>query len=648
MIRTSGSSRFVARHGPMLALAACVACYAIAMFSTPGGFGGPDDYRNHDFSIAATHDALARDTILHHHALPGRSHLVGGGYPVAAHPSDGSWSPLILTSLVFGERVGLRLNMLLALFVGGWGVFLLARDRLALSTRAAAFTSLAFALAGWYPSRIVVGFYESTVWLLFPMALALMLAPGGGARRIAVAALVTMTALLQGLGGGAFFLLWVALAIAFGLGDTRAASRRWAIMRVGTVVTVAALLGAVKFVPMADLLRRGTIERIPARIVAMLPADDAERFWFRRTATFYEGVLNPEDPNKFLPASTEAFHYLTGLTPYVSEYAGDNEGGVLPLTSEFGYQGIPVAVLVLALAGAIAGGRAGRGAGLVLFILLWLALGRNAPVDIYRPLHLLPVANGINRPLQYLGFFVTLQAVLAAGIGFSAIERRLADRPRAQIVALVLAVAALLPTAIGGAWRFAWAFSVPLERPAREPEFYQVALDNDGLREQHSTGWGNTYLNVRRGVGSIVWDNNIALPENAQPRYLVDAHGERRPAPGYKGEAYFQHGDLAEGAAVAATQNNVVRDIAIGPSTIRAIFSMTAPGTIVVNQNYDPRWRADVGRVVDAGGLLAVELAQPATQVKLRYRDTPRAIGLAISLATLAGLLATVAWKKRR
>ena len=75
----------------------------------------------------------------------------------------------------------------------------------------------------------------------------------------------------------------------------------------------------------------------------------------------------------------------------------------------------------------------------------------------------------------------------------------------------------------------------------------------------------------------------------------------------YRGELYVESG--AGSAHYRAWSPN------------RLVFraKLTQPGRVVVNQNHDQGWSANVGRVVSADGLLAVELPAGEHEVALSY-----------------------------
>lgn len=82
-----------------------------------------------------------------------------------------------------------------------------------------------------------------------------------------------------------------------------------------------------------------------------------------------------------------------------------------------------------------------------------------------------------------------------------------------------------------------------------------------------------------------------------------------------------------------------------GPNQRRVTLPSGAAGWLVVSEAWDAGWRAEVdGRSAPVlrgdGGLIAVPLpAEGAREVLLRYRPRSVLLGLAISLAGLAGVL---------
>ena len=148
------------RGGAFAALAAVTVAFGLSMFAVPGGIAGHDEFRNNDWLNCRSFDAFTRHAILEDGQFPLRSHLFGGGFPVIAHPSDGSWAPTIIPTLLFGDVVGVKLVILAFILLGAWGVRGLARDWLGLQEPAALWAAGLFAVSGWALSMILVGFYN--------------------------------------------------------------------------------------------------------------------------------------------------------------------------------------------------------------------------------------------------------------------------------------------------------------------------------------------------------------------------------------------------------------------------------------------------------------------------------------------------------
>ena len=600
------------------------------MFYTPLGFTSGDAYRSHDWQIAATHDALFRDAVLEHGQFPLRSHLVGGGYPVIGHPSDGSLSPMILPSLLLGERLGLKVNLVMAMVLGALGVFLLARNVVGIGGLGPLLAALGFVVAGWHPSRVLVGYYESTFYLFFPMMLYLLLTAGRSPGRLVLAAALTATCFMQVLGGAVAFLLYAGVHLLYGFrGEVFTQTRRRGWTLAVAVMVLAAGLGAVKFVPMLHLLGSGTNDRMDPHLLAQMPASAVDRFAYTRSYYFYSeyrSLAAKGHLDFFYDSPASLAHSLVNAVPLENEYVQLPAGDRTPKHPDYPYLNVGWAVLALGLLGLVLVplARPMRRHALVLLLFSLICFGVHAPVDLFRPLSFLPVVNSMRRPIQYFNFFIYAELVLLAGFGLWWLQRRLRDR-RLQAALGVVAALALLPTAVENAARYRQAFRLELPPVTPAKEFYQVKLKNAYLREQIAKGYGDTYLNVLRRVGSVLWDSNIKLPENARPRYVVDDDGVLSVAGGYRGEAYFED------------RRNRVTRVSITPNVITAEVDVRVPGTLVINQNHDPAWSASHGEVVPRQGLLRIDLKPGKRAVRLVYRPWPFYLGLVITLLTAAG-----------
>ena len=110
------------------------------------------------------------------------------------------------------------------------------------------------------------------------------------------------------------------------------------------------------------------------------------------------------------------------------------------------------------------------------------------------------------------------------------------------------------------------------------------------------------------------------------PRYFVTPANELRQNSQYRGEAYTVGGTGSASIPYLSPSRIVVR--------VRTM----APDTVVVNQNYDHRWRVTPGTITSHKGLLAAELPEAGDhELTFRYIAFDCYLGIALSAFTLLG-----------
>ncbi|MES1172531.1 MAG: DUF6541 family protein [Bacteroidota bacterium] len=100
--------------------------------------------------------------------------------------------------------------------------------------------------------------------------------------------------------------------------------------------------------------------------------------------------------------------------------------------------------------------------------------------------------------------------------------------------------------------------------------------------------------------------------------------------------------DLPADEYLADPSAGTLRRVHWSPNRIVVEATLTRPGTVVVNQNWNEHWRVEGGRNSNVGGLLGAALPAGVHVVTFRYLPRPFLIGLAITAASL--LLAALAW----
>ena len=681
----------------VLALAAVAALFTLPAFTPLDGFVSGDAWRTNDWLNTRLFDLLAHDSLLGRSTFPLRSHLVGGGFPTVAHPSDGSWAPTLPVILALGPVLGTKVLLTLFLFLGGLGVFLCARDLLRLSTAASLAAGLLMVVSGWAPSMILVGFWNQVFSLLGPLILWCLLT--GGARRLLLGGFLLAMVLQQG--GHAFS----ALCVSLGLCTVAAAavqSRRplmaaggvllltapLAIAQVGQTPLVALVCLGGPFVLLRDAeLREALVARV-GRLVVLLgtalllgAGRLAGLFTINQLGGRYGHALSRHDalwfpigrPFSLLPADvgdrgTESFRGgqfyeldfllqgLAGRVPAAMPYRQEFGRLGSPMDYEYAWLGLTFAGLVLAgfgIAWALGRERRAEHRALVVMTIIFAAicLGPNLPPDLhFLVVGGLPLVGDLAQPLKYWNVFLLVALCLCAGLTI--------ERAEARAGALGVGLACLL--LVFPAWQnhqmLDEAFSEP--RPRLEPteQYRQRSLIDDlgnaavepariardveakRLREYRRAPGATEWDLALAGEGLVSWYGTLELPERAVPDVWVTPEGETAQNPASKGPVWFEgQGELLEWE--------------IAPNTLRAWVRAPVGGFVMFSQETleIDDWVVEGGELFDVNGLLGVRVKGGKDgEVSLTYRPRWILRGLTVSGVSFAGWLFLMAVLPRR
>jgi hypothetical protein len=656
---------------PVLVTLGLTLLFCSSMLVHPSGLRQGDDYRDEDWLHDLSFSFTLREGLKTHGELPLRSHLVGGGYPILGHPSDGTLSPFSLPFVALSPAVAVRLNLVVLLWIGTLGIYGLGRSQLRLGRVGATLAAAAFAFSGWFPSMMLAGFYVQAFYLLTPAALYLLARPGPGLRPALAAGLLLVPILLQGgtaLAAIVHFLAVAVVLLVAGRSGSRAKLWETAALvvtvslifalrpMVGGIACTGLLIGlciaAWRWAPLRELLAclRPGLLRLAMALAVLLAVGAAKWLAVAEVVAagedFHSEAVGKDHEYPFaseedafrcfygsIPSFISHLHRpLAKTTTYSDPYSPDvEEYAPLGLT-------LPIALVALvALALALV-----RGAPfLVPWALLWLGylavcMGPTLPFDAYwASIWSLPGFFVITDPYKYFNFFLLLPLVLA----FGASAERLGQRfGRPLVVTFVAALLLSWPLALNSPL-FAHLLKQPVE--SREPaeSFHQVALvpptehadfpHPEMYREFFRPNAVREFFTIPRGVGVVNWYADIYLPETAVARFTVDRDGVTRPNEAYRGELW------------CAPEPCTIERSSFTFNTVTAQVLHEGPVRLAVNQNYDPRFVPSVGTLVEEGGQLAVDLpGSGTTSVTLRYRP----LGLIIALWFSALSLLLVLW----
>ncbi len=586
---------------------------------------GTDSYRSHDWLEVAKFDHYARTSVLEWGALPLWNPLLAGGIAQFNHPSDGSTSPLVLTSVVFGETLGMKLNVTLALLLGTLGLYALLRRGLVLARPAAFAGALIYAWSGWLPARVAVGFYEVCLLAAVPALLALWTLPGpldARRKRWAVAALLLWALAIQlQLAVPILVLLMGLYALFRALRQLVAGEQVDPTLALGgfAILAVAGLLGGIKFLPMLDALNAGKFRKLTA--YPLHP--DAwyvsfQQVWY---ALFHHVPNNPLLDPDGNPRIQEYMTLMPGLGAVLLGILG------LPLAFRR-QQAVPWVVLGL--------------------VFLWLSFGPHAPLDGFVALSHLPFFSSMRGPLRYVNWPILMTIALCAAIGFDALQRALERRGgllggRAVPVLLGALVLLQLPSALDARTLYRSAFLYPIEDLETPDPLYSEGIRGTSAGGAHRLNL-RKYVNIRRGVPTIYDPEDLPMKVGAQPRYRLSPTGDDVQEVTYLGEAW-----LADRDGAALESGGEAKLEGYRAQRITVTWTADAPATVMLNQNGVTGWTCGEHAVSvparEKWGLLGFEVPAGSGSVDCVWR--PRLLGAGIALSGLGFLALLMLWPWR-
>ena len=250
-------------------------------------------------------------------------------------------------------------------------------------------------------------------------------------------------------------------------------------------------------------------------------------------------------------------------------------------------------------------------------LLLWLSSGYSATPSAFAALRSLPVFDTLRYPERFLVFFSLFLAEIVA-LGVDAwFYRSEHGRPRARAFATILTallVGALTYSCVDEITQHERVYS-SLQRVAMPP------WTHDTFHQSRGNRWAASfYPFFERG--------SIACGE----AYPVRTSTELR-------------GDLAEEQYLNDRGAGSVALKKWSPNELRFHVELQRAASLVVNQNWHPGWRANIGRVISDHDLLTVELPAGTHEVTLRFLPRTTIVGLVTTASALLLLLAL--WRVR-
>lgn len=566
-------------------------------------------------------------SILKWQRIPMWSFHFGGGFPFIKHPDNIVLSPLFyLLILPFGSANGFKLLLVFSYFIGVSGFFIFVRKLLGCGAAAALIATLFFTFNSFIAFQVNTGNLSLQLWFFLPLIIYTLFRSKEDGRHVFYCAFLLTLVFLT-----AFGLAWASLVLflaVIALLDLVPAPRTGAVrgkpllFNFALVLLITFLLGAVKFLPLLELLSRNIrgFDLYPEAAAYSMTLKKMFLAFFSR-GPYAVGNEKLMGPNGLGMGSVMYF----GIIPAV----------FFALSCAFCFKKIWKYLVAF-----------------IIFLLFCMA--DNSPLDLFHLLWRLPLFHSMHEVARYFSFPVVFTASVIAGAFFASdFFRGLNKKIRYLVYLVALIGAADMFVANTQYYRFTGTYQSPEPEMRIENDFFNVrGIAVAGIEQVPSydaakkwTGKyaeelpsGLQYYLLRQNIGLVNWFSKITLPENAIPRYGVtpgygdywkDFRGDISPGNGifpnknYSGESFFAGG-----------KENRVKGVTWKPDEIAVEIEQPSPGVLVVNQNYDKEWVSDKGEVIDKNGLIGVRLDRPgATRVVLRYASKAFSSGLIISCA---------------
>ena len=573
-------------------LAGLVFLFLSVLFTAPV-FDNSDKWGQKDWDQFVMWNAVPHKTILEHRQVPLWNPYVNGGNVMLAHPQSAFLSPFFILVLMFGPYLGLKIQITLHVFLGLWGMFLLARHygMRGMSSYLAAFI---FMFSAVFALHLTEGHTEWLCMAFMPWLFLCYLKSLDDIRYVFGGVAFMSLILLNG-SVDVFNIFNVFLVLFAGLTCIQRRSlvpvKMLALAFAGTF-----LLCAVKVLPMLDFLSH-------------YPRVMEEEAGGLTLKILYHMLLNPDQET--LDMLNWLDGYRMGLTNGWHEYGAYI--GVIPL--------------ILCVAGMVIFFERQWPlivSGVVMFV---IAAGNGSVLNLWSLLHRLPVYQSLTVPSRYIVGFIFLAALVSA-LAFQQLTlwcERQKDGVRKFLRIILVCVYIFIPyNLIEMNSSIFWnAFRVdPIELPVqnffaqryRKARFYKeyltnssiypIFLSNSGILEAYEV------LQVDKG--------DVKIP------------GE----PGYRGEQYFDS-PRGEWEMVSFSPNRLVYDIKLQRSNI-----------LFINQNYDHGWRARGNGqdliVSNSAGLISVVLPPGEYRLDIYYLPQSFIIGGMVSGVALVLMLIRV------
>ncbi len=458
-----------------LLIAAIILLVVVLIFVSPffghmSNIGGGLDWG--EFYI---YNGVPRESILNYHQFPFWNPFHCGGNFLFAHPQNDFFSPFFILVLGFGEVIGLKLKIIVALFVGMFGMYLLSRH-LGMGKYSSFLPPMIFGLNSMFSTTLLVGQMWRLPILYLPWLLLFYLKSFENKKYILLCSLVLVFMIFEGV---SYVFPFVILFLFIFAVLKSIFTKKLAPVKIFLVVAAIALIaGSIKIMPMFEVYGQFPRNIVPEK-------NDGIPFYVLST-TF----LGKTHANADYTQSTRISEDLELYHEY-SYYIGI----------------IPILLFILGIVLLFKKHKELAIAAIIFFILM---LGNNSPLNLWGLLRMLPVYKSQHLAERFVMIFGFCLAIFA-GLFLSRLEstkikmRNSETKKYSQIVVVILILFVLI--------NLLYINQKPLQKtftlePAKEDksQFYQLG------NEFHFNWNFNSYKSFKENKGMVECDVEPMYP----------------------------------------------------------------------------------------------------------------------------------------
>jgi len=553
----------------------------VLLISTWGIYSNPRTVtkKDYDWDYFYLMESASRMSISEFGEFPLWNPYKCGGMVLFSHPDSKFFTPLFFLTLIFGEIISIKIEIMLMMILGIIGMYLLSKE-LKMSQTAGIVSTLIFTLSPHFMLRVVTGNPNWLTMLLLPLTIYLFLKR----RYILVSLIITFIVFY----GGSYNLLFFVLALGY-VGIIFSKNKKKVIFWICMIITLSILLSAIKTVTFIDTLYLNN----PRMYIKPQEAS---------ASILFDSLINRgTDPYKndfVIPGLKYLKNKKTYFFVQYNSYIG-----LIPL--------------VILLGGLIIFYKKLWPLLIALVLSSFYYLGNNTVINIYQLSRILPLFSSIRNQTS-IGVLIIFFSAITIGKIITFAKKKF-KIPRLTIILLIIIIA--LDLIIINTGILSGVFEKYINNQYPE-EFKFPSYVNQ------SSKFGE-YGQFLQNHGQIICYETY--PIKSISKNIIDSVN-------IKGNPITRNSDLFRGD-VYLINNETTEIVKYTPNSLEIRVNTTEETTLVVNQNYHKSWKSDRPVEKTNRGLISVRVTPEDKIIRLRFSPTSFWMGMWISIITAAAII---------